>query len=91
MRAAVLTAHGEPPTYAEHPDPTAPDGHALVRITASPVVPLDLLCASGTYGRAGAPKYDVPDAHNRSNGTTGDAVTRTSTWPSVAVGPGCSA
>src|SRR4249919_3523285 len=48
MKAAVLTAHGEPPTYAEHPGPTAKDGHVLVRVTASPVVPLDLLCASGT-------------------------------------------
>jgi len=48
MKAAVLTAHGEPPTYAEHPEPTATDGHVLVRVTASPVVPLDLLCASGT-------------------------------------------
>jgi NADPH:quinone reductase-like Zn-dependent oxidoreductase len=48
MRAAVLTAHGEPPTYAEHPDPIPGDGEVLVRITAAPVVPLDLLCASGT-------------------------------------------
>ncbi len=48
MRAAVLTAHGEPPSYAEHPDPVAREGHVLVRITAAPVVPLDLLCASGT-------------------------------------------
>ena len=31
MKAAVLTAHGEPPAYAEHPDPTATDGHVLVR------------------------------------------------------------
>ena len=37
MKAAVLTAHGEPPTYAEHPGPTAKDGHVLVRVTASPV------------------------------------------------------
>ena len=48
LRAAVLTAHGEPPTYAEHPDPTAAEGQVLVRVTAAPVVPLDLLCASGT-------------------------------------------
>ena len=34
--------------YAEHPDPTAADGQVLVRVTAAPVVPLDLLCASGT-------------------------------------------
>ena len=26
MNAAVLTAHGEPPTYDEHPDPVARDG-----------------------------------------------------------------
>ncbi len=48
MRAAVVTAHGEPPSYADHPDPTPGDDEVLVRITAAPVVPLDLLCASGT-------------------------------------------
>jgi NADPH:quinone reductase-like Zn-dependent oxidoreductase len=48
MRAAVLTAHGEPPTYAEHPDPRTGDREILVRITAATIVPLDLLCASGT-------------------------------------------
>jgi NADPH:quinone reductase-like Zn-dependent oxidoreductase len=48
VRAAVLTAHGEAPSYADHPDPTPADGQSLVRITAAPVVPLDLLCASGT-------------------------------------------
>ncbi|WP_448628166.1 quinone oxidoreductase family protein [Geodermatophilus sp. URMC 64] len=48
MRAAVLTRHGEPPAYGEHPDPAGTEGQALVRVTAAPVVPLDLLCASGT-------------------------------------------
>ena len=48
MKAAVLTAHGEPPSYADHPDPTPTRGRVLVRITAAPIVPLDLLCASGT-------------------------------------------
>lgn len=47
MRAAVLRAHGDAPTYAEHPDPT-PGDDVLVRVTAAPVVPLDLLCATGT-------------------------------------------
>ena len=47
MHAAVLRAHGAAPTYAEHPDPVPGDG-VLVCITAAPVVPLDLLCASGT-------------------------------------------
>ncbi|TCC63161.1 zinc-binding alcohol dehydrogenase family protein [Kribbella pittospori] len=48
MRAAVLRAHGESPAHAEHPDPVPSAGRSIVRVTAAPVVPLDLLCASGT-------------------------------------------
>ena len=48
MHAAVLTAHGEPPSYADHPDPSPADGQVLVRMTAAPIVTLDLICASGT-------------------------------------------
>lgn len=48
MRAAVLHTYGEPPRFADHPAPDASPGHSLVRITAAPLVPLDLLCASGT-------------------------------------------
>ena len=48
MRAAVLHTHGEPPSHAEHPDPVPSEGQSIVRVTAAPVVPLDLLCASGT-------------------------------------------
>ncbi|HEY3562947.1 MAG TPA: zinc-binding dehydrogenase [Kribbella sp.] len=48
MRAAVLHTHGEPPAHAEHPDPVSGEGVAIVRVTAAPIVPLDLLCASGT-------------------------------------------
>ena len=48
MRAAVLNAHGQPPAYATHPDPSPGPGQSLVRVTAAPLVPLDLLCASGT-------------------------------------------
>lgn len=57
MHAAVLTAPGEPPRYTDHPDPAAPPGRTLVRVTAAPVVPLDLLCASGTsyFGRPAVP------------------------------------
>ncbi len=47
MHAAVLRAHGAAPTYAEHRDPLPGPDEVLVRITAAPVVPLDLLCASG--------------------------------------------
>ena len=47
MRAAVLHTPGRPPRYGEHPDPAPTGGGSLVRVTAAPVVPLDLLCASG--------------------------------------------
>lgn len=57
MRAAVLHAPGEPPTFADHPAPDPVPGQSLVRVTAAPVVPLDLLCASGTsyFGRPAVP------------------------------------
>ncbi len=48
MRAAVLHTPGSPPSYGEHPEPSAAPGSTLVRVSAAPVVPLDLLCASGT-------------------------------------------
>jgi NADPH:quinone reductase-like Zn-dependent oxidoreductase len=48
VRAAVLRAPGIPPEWASHPDPEPTAGQAVVRVTAAPVVPLDLLCASGT-------------------------------------------
>ncbi len=57
MRAAVVTAHGQAPSYAEHPDPAAAADVVVVRMTAAPVVPLDQLCASGT-SYFGAP--DLP-------------------------------
>jgi NADPH:quinone reductase-like Zn-dependent oxidoreductase len=46
--AALLTRHGAPPrpTPYELPEPVA--GQCLVRVTAAPIAPLDLLCASGT-------------------------------------------
>jgi NADPH:quinone reductase-like Zn-dependent oxidoreductase len=48
MRAAVLHTPGTPPTYGDHPAPRAAAASTVVRVTAAPVVPLDLLCASGT-------------------------------------------
>jgi NADPH:quinone reductase-like Zn-dependent oxidoreductase len=48
VHAAVLTAPGVPPRWDTHPDPEPAPGRALVRVTAAPVVPLDVLCASGT-------------------------------------------
>jgi NADPH:quinone reductase-like Zn-dependent oxidoreductase len=48
MRAAVLHTPGQPPTYDDHPAPDPAAGTTVVRVTAAPIVPLDLLCASGT-------------------------------------------
>lgn len=47
MRAAVLHGHGEAPEYGHHQAPRRAAGQALIRVTAAPVNPLDLLCASG--------------------------------------------
>jgi NADPH:quinone reductase-like Zn-dependent oxidoreductase len=48
MRAAVVRRHGAPPEFGAHPAPRRGAGQALIRVTAAPVSPLDLLCASGT-------------------------------------------
>jgi NADPH:quinone reductase-like Zn-dependent oxidoreductase len=48
VRAAVLHTPGDVPAYGSHPDPAAGPGVTVVAVTAAPVVPLDLLCASGT-------------------------------------------
>ena len=57
MRAAVLHTLGDPPSFAEHPDPQPGPGQSIVRVTAGPLVPLDLLCASGTsyFGQPAVP------------------------------------
>jgi NADPH:quinone reductase-like Zn-dependent oxidoreductase len=47
VRAAVLHEYGAAPVAAEHPDPEPVDGLALVAVSAAPVIPLDVLCASG--------------------------------------------
>lgn len=48
MPAVVVTGHGEPPVVVERPRPTPAEGEVAVRVTAAPLTPLDLLCASGT-------------------------------------------
>ena len=46
MRAALLHAYGAGPVLGERPEPIG--AVHLVEVTAAPIVPLDLLCASGT-------------------------------------------
>jgi NADPH:quinone reductase-like Zn-dependent oxidoreductase len=47
VRAAVIERHGEPPVLQERHAPAAAPEHVLVHVSAAPIVPLDLLCASG--------------------------------------------
>lgn len=47
MRAAVLHRHGAAPEPGQRPAPRRQAGQALIRVTAAPINPLDLLCASG--------------------------------------------
>jgi NADPH:quinone reductase-like Zn-dependent oxidoreductase len=57
VHAAVLHTPGSPPRYGDLPDPEPQPGRSLVRVTAAPLVPLDLLCATGTsyFGRPAVP------------------------------------
>ena len=48
MRAATITRHGRPPEVVDRADPVPAAGELLVAVTAVPITPLDLLCASGT-------------------------------------------
>jgi NADPH2:quinone reductase len=47
MRAVELHTPGEPPTVVDREPPAAAAGEVVVEVTAAPIVPLDLLCASG--------------------------------------------
>jgi NADPH:quinone reductase-like Zn-dependent oxidoreductase len=73
MRAALLSTPGKAPAVGSHPDPEPAPGVSVVDVTAAPIVPLDLLCASGTsyFGRPAVPY--VP-------GVQGVGVVRSSDW-----------
>ena len=49
MRAVELQICGEPPAVVDRPDPVPGPGEVLVEVSAAPIVPLDLLCASGRF------------------------------------------
>jgi NADPH:quinone reductase-like Zn-dependent oxidoreductase len=48
VTAALLTAYGKPPEPVRHRLAEPAPGQVLIRVTAAPVAPLDLLCATGT-------------------------------------------
>jgi NADPH:quinone reductase-like Zn-dependent oxidoreductase len=75
MRAAILQAYGEAPVLADRAEPVDPVN--LVEVTAAPIVPLDLLCASGTSYFGQQPLPYVP-------GVQGVGIVRSS--PELAAG-----
>jgi NADPH2:quinone reductase len=48
MRAAVVDPAGRPPRVVDRAVPLAGEGELRIAVTAAPITPLDLLCASGT-------------------------------------------
>jgi NADPH:quinone reductase-like Zn-dependent oxidoreductase len=48
MRAVLLAHCGQPPVVGDRDTPVPGDGQRRIRVTAAPIIPLDLLCASGT-------------------------------------------
>ncbi|WP_432837361.1 quinone oxidoreductase family protein [Dactylosporangium sp. CA-092794] len=48
MRAVTIVQCGQPPVVVDRPEPAPGDGEVSVSLTAAPITPLDLLCASGT-------------------------------------------
>ena len=44
----MIAAAGQPPAVVDRPDPARPESHALVAVSAAPITPLDVLCATGT-------------------------------------------
>lgn len=60
MPAAVIHTYGAPPEHRLRPVPRREPGQALVRVTAAPISPLDLLCASGTSYFGAPPLPYIP-------------------------------
>ncbi len=57
MIVAEIREAGEPPVVTDRPEPEPGPGGVAVSVTAAPITPLDLLCASGTsyFGRPATP------------------------------------
>ncbi len=60
MRAVVIVTHGTPPVLVERDSPGRAEGETLVRVTAAPISPLDVLCASGTSYFGAQPVPYIP-------------------------------
>lgn len=59
----------------EHPDPEPGAGQVLLEVTAAPIVPLDLLCASGTSYFGAPPLPYVPGVQGVGRVVSGGSLT----------------
>jgi NADPH:quinone reductase-like Zn-dependent oxidoreductase len=48
VTGAFITSHGHPPELRPYDLPAPGAGQSLIRVTAAPITPLDVLCAGGT-------------------------------------------
>jgi NADPH:quinone reductase-like Zn-dependent oxidoreductase len=74
MPAAVLHAYGAPPVHRQMPVPRRRPAQALVRVTAAPISPLDLLCASGTSYFGAPPLPYIPGVQGVGTVVEGDLI-----------------
>jgi len=70
--ALSLHSPGEPPKLVERDTPTPGPGEVLVEVTAAPITPLDLLCASGRsyFGVPATPYIPGVQGIGTANGRT---------------------
>ena len=88
MRVALLRTYGAAPELAERPNPNPGPGETLVQVTAAPIVPLDLLCASGTSYFGQQPLPYIPGVQGVGTVLRSTALPAgsrvTEAWPSSA-------
>ena len=93
MKAAVVRAPGQPPSFQEFPEPVPAEGEVLVTVTASGLHPVVKALADGAhYGSAGGfPLVPGVDGTGRlADGTRvyfGGVRHRTAPWPSGPPSP----
>ena len=74
MPAAVIVRHAVPPEWRQRPVPSRGAGQALIRVTAAPISPLDLLCASGRSYFGPPPLPYIPGVQGVGTVVEGEAL-----------------
>jgi NADPH:quinone reductase-like Zn-dependent oxidoreductase len=70
----LIEQHGAPPVLGEHADPKPSAGCAIIAVKAAPIIPLDLLCATGTSYFGAQPLPYVPGVQGVGVVTRGSTV-----------------